>query len=101
MTSRERIITAWNHKEPDRVPIELRISKEARAFPEAAEIIEFEETEADNFLSAPAFDWETGHSTRRGRRWVEITSSSSARKCACESVARHMAPDGPAWRRIP
>ena len=57
MTSRERIITAWNHKEPDRVPIELRISEEARAFPEAERIIEFEQTQADNFLWAPAFDW--------------------------------------------
>lgn len=57
MTSRERLLTAWNHEEPDRVPIELQISNEAREFPEAERIIEFVDNEADNFLWAPAFDW--------------------------------------------
>jgi hypothetical protein len=57
MTSRERLLAAWNHEETDRVPIELQISAEARRFPEAERIIEFVDGEADNFLGAPAFDW--------------------------------------------
>ena len=57
MDSRTRLLTAWSHHEPDRVPIELRISPEAAAFPEAARIVEFIQTEADAFFGAPGTDW--------------------------------------------
>jgi uroporphyrinogen-III decarboxylase len=57
MTSKERLITALNFEEPDRVPIELMISPAAKKFPEAKRIIEFIEHEADNFLWVPGVDW--------------------------------------------
>ncbi len=57
MNSRERLLTAWSFKEPDRVPIELKISPAAKEFPEAKSIIEFIETEADNFHGFPAADF--------------------------------------------
>ena len=56
MTSRERLLAAWNHEPTDRVPIELQIAPEARAYPEAEKIMDFVDNQADNFLGAPAFD---------------------------------------------
>ena len=49
MSHRERIETAWNFKEPDRIPIEAVISPEAKEHPAAARVLELIEKEADNF----------------------------------------------------
>ena len=57
MDSQTRLLTAWSHREPDRVPIELRITPEAAAFPEAERIVDFIAHEADNFGGAPGADW--------------------------------------------
>jgi hypothetical protein len=57
MNSRERLLTAWSFREPDRVPIEIQIMGGARQFLEAERILRFIDEEADNFLSAPAADW--------------------------------------------
>ena len=57
MDSRTRLETAWSFREPDRVPIELRLSPQACDLPEAARLVAFEADEADNFLGAPGFDW--------------------------------------------
>lgn len=57
MTTKERLLTAWSHREPDRVPIELQISPASRQFPEAEGIVRFIEEEADNVRGVPAVDW--------------------------------------------
>lgn len=57
MTSRERLLTAWNHEEPDRVPIELQITPAAYEYPEAERIVEFIRNRADNFMGTPAMDF--------------------------------------------
>lgn len=57
MTSRERIETAAAFREPDRVPIELQTSAQAREMPEMERLMSFIDNEADNFLSAPGADW--------------------------------------------
>lgn len=58
MDSKTRLETAWSFKEPDRVPIELRVAPEARELPEAKRLVEFEKNEADNFLGATTLiDW--------------------------------------------
>jgi len=49
MDSKTRLETAWSFTEPDRVPIELRISPSAREIDEAADIVDFIDTQADNF----------------------------------------------------
>lgn len=57
MDSRTRLLTAWSSREPDRVPIELQISPEARQWPEAQRIVDFIDSDADNFGGAPGADW--------------------------------------------
>jgi len=57
MTSKERLETAASFREPDRIPIELQISERARELPELEKLVEFIDTEADNFLYVPAVDW--------------------------------------------
>ncbi|MEW6357464.1 MAG: uroporphyrinogen decarboxylase family protein [Planctomycetota bacterium] len=49
LTSRERLETAWNFEEPDRVPIEMSISKEAAADPRAAKLVELIRQHSDYF----------------------------------------------------
>lgn len=57
MNSRERLLTAWSCREPDRVPIELRVSPSALEFPRGEAIARFAAEEADNFYGAGAADW--------------------------------------------
>ncbi|MEN8255298.1 MAG: uroporphyrinogen decarboxylase family protein [Verrucomicrobiota bacterium] len=57
MDSKKRLLKAWNFEEPDRVPIEIQISPAAREYPEAQEIVEFIDNEADNFTYMPGADW--------------------------------------------
>lgn len=49
MTSKERLETAWNYREPDRVPIEMGIAKEAAQHPRAAELVELIRRHVDHF----------------------------------------------------
>lgn len=57
MDPKTRFLTAWSFREPDRIPIELRITPEAAQFAEAARIVEFIEKEADNIVGMPGADW--------------------------------------------
>lgn len=57
MDSKQRLLTAWSFKEPDRVPIELNLYPPARDLPGADEILNFVAKEADNFRSVIGFDW--------------------------------------------
>ena len=57
MTSKERLETAWSFKEPDRVPIELRIGREAQEDPRAERLVQLIEEHADNFAGGPAYNW--------------------------------------------
>ncbi|MEA3402507.1 MAG: uroporphyrinogen decarboxylase family protein [Armatimonadota bacterium] len=74
MTHRERIETAWAFREPDRVPIEMRIGEQARKHPRAQRLVRLVEEHADNFFGAPAYDWGFfGHPARRSERLLEDT----------------------------
>lgn len=59
MDSKTRLLKAWRFEEPDRVPIEMFLTQTAcvMELPGAAEILAFQENEADNFLGVPGFDW--------------------------------------------
>lgn len=57
MDSRTRLETAFAFREPDRVPIELVIDPRCHALPEAARLVEFIETEADNLVGCGSVDW--------------------------------------------
>lgn len=57
MTSTERLLMAWSFREPDRVPIEIQISPTAYTFPEAKKVIDFIQTDADNFYHVPGADF--------------------------------------------
>jgi uroporphyrinogen-III decarboxylase len=57
MTSKERLETTASFREPDRIPIELQTSERARELPELERLVEFIDTEADNFLHVPSIDW--------------------------------------------
>ena len=59
MDSKSRLLKAWRFEEPDRVPIEMFLTQTAGVMdlPGAAEILAFQENEADNFLGVPGFDW--------------------------------------------
>ncbi len=59
MDAKSRLWKAWRFEEPDRVPIEMFLTRTAcvMELPGAAEILAFEEHEADNFLGVPGFDW--------------------------------------------
>lgn len=58
MDSKSRLLQAWRFEEPDRVPIEMFLTPTACVMdlPGAAEILAFQEHEADNFLGVPGFD---------------------------------------------
>ena len=49
MTSRERLETAWDYQEPDRVPIEMNIAPSARQDPRAAELVALIDQHVDLF----------------------------------------------------
>ena len=49
LTSRERLETTWNYQEPDRVPIEMAISRDAAQNPRAAELVALMEQYVDRF----------------------------------------------------
>lgn len=49
MTSRERLETAWNFQEPDRVPIEMNIAPSAQQDTRAAELVALIEQYVDHF----------------------------------------------------
>lgn len=57
MDSRTRMLTAWDFKEPDRVPLEIRLYASAEGLPGAEKILAFQENEADNFCGVEGFDW--------------------------------------------
>jgi hypothetical protein len=57
MTSRERLLAAWSFRAPDRVPIEIDISPEAKTYPEAVRVLSFIRDEADDFIGVPGIDW--------------------------------------------
>ena len=68
MTSRDRLLTAWNLRQPDRVPIELDATRGEREIPEAADVVAFVDNEADNFgLSTfGSLDWQMAIKHRLG-----------------------------------
>ena len=51
MTSRERLETAWDIKEPDRVPIEINITEQALKHPRSERVTRFIDKYADNLFS--------------------------------------------------
>ena len=53
MTHRERMETAWAHREPDRVPIELGITEAVRRHPKSQRLYELADEYATNFGWAP------------------------------------------------
>jgi hypothetical protein len=59
MDAKSRLWKAWRFEEPDRVPIEMFLTQSpgVMELPGAAEILAFQENEADNFLGVPGFDW--------------------------------------------
>jgi hypothetical protein len=57
MTSRDRLLAAASFQEPDRVPMELIIGDKARQLPETQRIVEFIDSEADNFLGVASADF--------------------------------------------
>jgi len=57
MNHRERMETAWSHKEPDRVPIELGIPKPMREHPKGARLCDLADEYATNFGEAPGPNW--------------------------------------------
>jgi len=57
MTSKERLEMAWSFQEPDRVPIELRISPNAYQHPGAQRVRELIEQCTDNFHQCAPYDW--------------------------------------------
>ena len=57
MTSKERLLAAASFKEADRVPIELQIGAAEKKLPECAKIVDFIESQADNFLGIAAAEW--------------------------------------------
>ena len=57
MDSRSRMLKAWSFQEPDRVPLEIYLYPPAKGLPGADRILDFQETEADNFRGVPGFNW--------------------------------------------
>jgi len=57
MTPRERLLTAWSFREPDRVPIELRISQRAQEHPRAERLVELIREHTGNFSYCSPYDW--------------------------------------------
>ncbi|MFW5869061.1 MAG: uroporphyrinogen decarboxylase family protein [Armatimonadota bacterium] len=74
MTHRERIETAWNHEEPDRVPIEFPVSAFVRDDPRCERLLRLAEEHADNFAGVPGYDWGfLLHPAERTERVLEDT----------------------------
>ncbi|MFA5646230.1 MAG: hypothetical protein WDA18_07755 [Candidatus Ratteibacteria bacterium] len=57
MDSRTRMLTAWDFKEPDRVPLEISLYASAKDLPGAEKILSFQEDESDSFRGVEGFDW--------------------------------------------
>ena len=57
LTHRQRLETAWRFEEPDRVPIEMKVSQKTRAHPMAAKLVEMIDRHADHFCFAPGADF--------------------------------------------
>jgi len=57
MNHRERMETAWSHREPDRVPIELGVPQTVRDHPKGQRLCELADEHATNFGWAPGPDW--------------------------------------------
>ena len=57
MTHRERLEAAWSFREPDRVPIEIRISGDAQKDPRAERLNALIGEHADNFFGVHGYDW--------------------------------------------
>lgn len=51
------MLTAWNFREPDRVPVEIGLYAPAEGLAGSDIIADFVATEADNFRGTPGFDW--------------------------------------------
>jgi len=72
MTHRDRLEAAWAFQEPDRVPIELCISKAAQADPRAGRLNALIAEHADNFYGVHGYDWGfLGWPTRTAERVIE------------------------------
>jgi len=54
MTHRERLETAWQFRQPDRVPIEISIPQSLRDDPRAARLAALIDEHADNFAGLPS-----------------------------------------------
>lgn len=81
MTRKERLLTAWQFKEPDRVPIELLLYPTCEDLPGADAIRAFQEQEATNFLGAHLFDWGfMGLETQYTEATIEDVPGSHIRK---------------------
>ena len=76
MTHRERIETAWDHLEPDRVPIEFPVSALVREDPRCERLVRLADEHADNFAGVAGYDWGfLGHPARRTERVLEDTGA--------------------------
>jgi hypothetical protein len=74
LTHRERLETAWDHREPDRVPIEFPVSAIVRDDPRCERLAELADEHADNFYGAAGYDWGfLGHPSERTERILEDT----------------------------
>jgi hypothetical protein len=74
MTHRERIETAWDHREPDRVPIEFPVSALVRDDPRCERLVRLADEHADNFAGVAGYDWGfLGHPAHRTERLLEDT----------------------------
>jgi hypothetical protein len=57
MSHRQRLETAWNFREPDRVPVEMGVSSEVRNHPSGQRLLDLIAEHADNFAWAGGADW--------------------------------------------
>ncbi len=72
MTHRERIETAWDFREPDRVPIEFPVSALVREDPRCERLVRLADEHADNFHGVAGYDWGfLGHPAERTERVLE------------------------------
>jgi len=74
MTHRERLETAWDHREPDRVPIEFPVSALVRDDPRCERLVRLADEHADNFMGVAGYDWGfLGQPSERTERVLEDT----------------------------
>lgn len=74
MTHRERIETAWDHREPDRAPVEFPVTAQMRDDPRCERLVRLAEEHADNFVGVSGYDWGfLGHRAERSERVLEDT----------------------------